>query len=1026
MDINIPAYAILSHTWGPDSEEVSFQDAQEYERIPPTMGRRKFDGSCAQAVKDGLDYVWIDTCCIDKTNSTELSEAINSMFRWYADASICYAYLSDVDGYVDQWDTDSAFSHSRWFSRGWTLQELIAPKVLRFYRNDWDCLGTKRELCPVLVSTTGIPRQFLLGVMDLNEASVAQRMSWAAKRSTRRKEDLAYCLLGLFDISMPMIYGDGDRAFIRLQEEIMRQNRDDSILAWGLQRIALSDCPRGALATSPADFSSSGRIVPSEHENELLDPVHVAGGSLQLHRCLHEDESGHSFIILHCRLNDDPDRVIAIPVTKSASPGLSDKYERLYDRDLSLLSVPASKTLPKVLRLLTTVHRGGESSNSQLTFYIDNSVERFVKVAEVEPRVWWDEERDMIVPTVQTNGSDVRKVCIRLKPLKTEEFDVLVILDPKNQDSQPRVEWHVLICSQAIELDTVLQNLDSLKPDEFGKHGANNGRRGLHVGIRPELVGNRTMFVVRVESTKWSKEDTVDISYAMGQISIMNDLLHGFQDEYTATNEYMHVQQQIDQEEEKLEPMRVRMTDLDRQILKLQQEKEQLSNSLQHASLRSTMLRNEQDSKSDEMRRSSSITNTTQGLLAEEYKHKLAMKLVHNWHSLFPKPWYHSNAETIHTQDALTLNELSEFEHISHSRGHGFEVLSFISVRKATVVWPKLADEPLDFYESLRDRYSLQYDGVEYKSYEDIANYHRLQYERAERESMAAWTRVQPLGREVSRPQWDASGWLDETVQALAVMSNAAGHDSRILHNLIAGDNDTDVNYAPLTIYAHSKPFEENSNMLYSYAKIACSSNEFFIQTSKKTQSHWLDLFTKRIRSMELTRTFALEFNALLGYGHKPLDCLVYIPFTRSGDSDRENYLLPDRLRMPTDRDEVFDNDASYIFTEAFSHFTLERSRGSLFVDKIIAHGNNILAAEILTDSYERFQEYGTKRARDGLKDFSTHECNDICRELRIQTTQEQLGAGELHFRETWLVRKETTCCSNKLCRKILYLGRSN
>ena len=163
-----------------------------------------------------------DLCCIDKTSSAELSEAINSMYRWYQESGVCYAYLADVP--------PNAFSKSRWFTRGWTLQELIAPSTVIFLDQKWQEIGTKSSLQRVISEITGIPTDILLGG-DLEDASIAQRMSWASKRETTRVEDAAYCLMGIFSIHMPMLYGEGERAFIRLQEEIMRVSDDHSLFA---------------------------------------------------------------------------------------------------------------------------------------------------------------------------------------------------------------------------------------------------------------------------------------------------------------------------------------------------------------------------------------------------------------------------------------------------------------------------------------------------------------------------------------------------------------------------------------------------------------------------------------------------------------------------------------------------------------------------------------------------------------------------------------------------------------------------
>ncbi|KAK3292807.1 heterokaryon incompatibility protein-domain-containing protein [Chaetomium fimeti] len=235
---DIPPYAILSHTWA--EEEVTLQDVQQG-LSQSRLGYDKVTGACAVAVQDGFEYIWIDTCCIDKTSSSELSEAINSMFKWYSDAEVCYAFLRDVKADEDphwQW---SAFRRSRWFTRGWTLQELIAPGVVYFYGADWKLIGCRDKLLNVIVQVTNInPHYFVTG--ELSEFSAAQKMSWAANRHTTRPEDEAYCLLGLFDINMPLLYGEGERAFQRLQEEILRQSEDDSLFSHMQDQI---------LATSP-------------------------------------------------------------------------------------------------------------------------------------------------------------------------------------------------------------------------------------------------------------------------------------------------------------------------------------------------------------------------------------------------------------------------------------------------------------------------------------------------------------------------------------------------------------------------------------------------------------------------------------------------------------------------------------------------------------------------------------------------------------------------------------------------------
>lgn len=263
----VPTYAILSHTWG--EGEVSLQDIQEG-RASSKAAFSKVSQCCTRAKADGFDYVWIDTCCIDKTSSAELSEAINSMYLWYFKAEICYAYLADVQ-------SESTLGESRWFTRGWTLQELIAPSRVHFVNRHWKDLGTKESLQQVLSNRTGIPVAIVSGRDDLETASLAQRMSWAADRRTTRVEDRAYCLMGLFSINMPLIYGEGERAFIRLQEEIIRVSDDHSLFAW-----RGPDTRGGLLATSPAAFAGSHNIVRFSPLATPNGTITVSGSGIHL------------------------------------------------------------------------------------------------------------------------------------------------------------------------------------------------------------------------------------------------------------------------------------------------------------------------------------------------------------------------------------------------------------------------------------------------------------------------------------------------------------------------------------------------------------------------------------------------------------------------------------------------------------------------------------------------------------------------------------------------------------------------
>ncbi|KAI0909260.1 heterokaryon incompatibility protein-domain-containing protein [Ustulina deusta] len=250
----VPRYAILSHTW--DEEEVTLQDMREG-RAASLKGYRKIKSCCEQAQFDGLPYAWIDTCCIDKGSSAELSEAINSMYRWYENATLCYAYLADVEDI--QCEGMINFKRSRYWTRGWTLQELIAPNILIFFSSGWIRIGTRLDLRQAVAQATYIPKQ-VLSFRNISDYSVSQKMSWASRRHTTRIEDEAYCLLGLFGVTMPLLYGEGRRAFRRLQEEIIKELDDESIFAWQ------GGTDHGLLASCPAQFTFSQSIHRSiEH-----------------------------------------------------------------------------------------------------------------------------------------------------------------------------------------------------------------------------------------------------------------------------------------------------------------------------------------------------------------------------------------------------------------------------------------------------------------------------------------------------------------------------------------------------------------------------------------------------------------------------------------------------------------------------------------------------------------------------------------------------------------------------------------
>jgi len=269
---NAPPYAILSHTWG--DEEVVFAEFRNLDdNVKAKRGFAKIEKTCQIARDRYIPYAWVDTCCIDKTSSSELSEAINSMYAWYGRSEICYAYIDDWLPYVEWQDLVSLGLGSRkkrplrWFTRGWTLQELIAPTHMAFYDASWSFKGSKDEnhVIEHLSRITTVNRDVLQFGYENSplKICVAERMRWAAYRQTTRVEDLAYCLLGLFQVNMPLLYGEGDRAFTRLQEEIIKHTTDLSIFAWGYE--CKGWLARSIFSSHPQDFGPSRGML--EYEN---------------------------------------------------------------------------------------------------------------------------------------------------------------------------------------------------------------------------------------------------------------------------------------------------------------------------------------------------------------------------------------------------------------------------------------------------------------------------------------------------------------------------------------------------------------------------------------------------------------------------------------------------------------------------------------------------------------------------------------------------------------------------------------
>jgi hypothetical protein len=241
------------------------------------------------------------------------------MFLWYSKAQMCYAYLKDVPAVKASDGLSAAFEESilrksRWFTRGWTLQELLAPELVTFYSQDWHEIGTKRTLSTLLVSITGVRYEILVGSTPISDACIAERMAWASRRVTSRIEDIAYCLLGIFGVNIPPLYGEGQNAFLRLQQEIIRQTNDETIFAWTTDAGDTSDFQGGLLASSPAAFRYSGTVRKSNFDQNR-PPFQMTNKGLCLDLILFlpgedsEDyfEAGDLIAVLNCSRNNDED-----------------------------------------------------------------------------------------------------------------------------------------------------------------------------------------------------------------------------------------------------------------------------------------------------------------------------------------------------------------------------------------------------------------------------------------------------------------------------------------------------------------------------------------------------------------------------------------------------------------------------------------------------------------------------------------------------------------------------------------------
>ena len=580
-----PSYAILSHTWGADHEELSFRDITE-NSIKRKSLPFKVAKCCEQAKKDGIQYAWVDTCCIDKTNSVELGEDINSMFRWYNEAAVCYAYLADVTIEDNNRFPLTQFSSCRWFQRGWTLQELLAPDNLRFFDSGWHYLGTKAIRSGIIDRKFGIPRRFFQGT-PLSEASIAQRMSWASNRVTKREEDIAYCLLGIFDVTMPMIYGEGaDRAFTRLQQEIMKNSRDESILAWGLSSPEHylynpndnKTLSAGVLAASPTDFRGCENIVPRMNGTRSPCTFQIEGGLVRVNLSLHEDKDG-LFGLLNCGLLN-PETLVAIPLLKSQS---GEYYLRPQDHCAIIYDSIATKTPAQPVHILIKRHMKTQRTVSYNNdFFVEDPIEAGLELIEVEPSDRWLQDRSIITTSSDPADHAVQKLWTRFRSQREDSSDFLVLLEYDTQGTQAQARCHMMISSRATSLQDLAQRSGSIRREAFGKQSASDGTLNIQASVERDSM--QKIFVVTLAATASPPSVTINATFELEVLTFKLEV----EDVMKEEDDLRHESDNLDQYEWEinfsLKTAKADLIDVEREIEKLNALKTRLLDTISRAS----------------------------------------------------------------------------------------------------------------------------------------------------------------------------------------------------------------------------------------------------------------------------------------------------------------------------------------------------------------------------------------------------------------------------------------------------------
>lgn len=451
-----PAYAILSHRWR-DGEEILFEDIKHLHSSGNNKSGVQKIRNCEALVRreHGVNAFWIDTCCINKDSSAELQEAINSMYRWYRDAEVCYAYLDDVDAHLNSFDSnvaselESRIRASEWFTRSWTLQELIAPRKVVFYDRNWQFLGTRDDLPHLFSSITGVPIPLLRGETVPSDYSIAQRMSWAAHRRASRVEDESYSMIGLFNVSMSMLYGEDTLAFYRLQEEIIKSTNDQSIFAWEFPERpkSIRDArDKSILAESPRCFASFGDVVPST--DTALSPFRLTNLGLEITLPVSQHSPREHRAMLQCRSTSNPTQAILLNLLEHPSVIMDDQNLSGGRKHVSLRPhivdrvrrVPRGEMLSNHRSTPLLVHRHRYVSMNPLIIHLKGNHWRLRATNPPDFSVW---ENESVASTGTGTAKPVRELYIEPPELHSIT-SFTVCLDLRHRD-----DWVTLLVARS-------------------------------------------------------------------------------------------------------------------------------------------------------------------------------------------------------------------------------------------------------------------------------------------------------------------------------------------------------------------------------------------------------------------------------------------------------------------------------------------------------------------------------------------------------------------------------------------------